>query len=99
MSETNVPHSPAAAPIPTHAELFLAFFRITLSGFGGTLAWTRIMFVEKKRWMTSEDFNDQYRQPHRGVRLADARSDRRDGGLGGVFDRAVLRDGRRRYAL
>src|SRR4029077_6354392 len=32
----------------------------TLSGFGGTLAWTRIMFVEKKRWMTAEEFNDVY---------------------------------------
>ena len=59
VSETTVPHLPAA-PVPTHAELFLAFFRITLSGFGGTLAWTRIMFVEKKRWMTAEEFNDIY---------------------------------------
>ena len=59
MSEPAIPHLPAA-PIPTHAELFLAFFRITLSGFGGTLAWTRIMFVEKKRWMTAEEFNDVY---------------------------------------
>jgi chromate transporter len=59
MSETAVPHLPAA-PTPTHAELFLTFFRITLSGFGGTLAWTRIMFVEKKRWMTAEEFNDVY---------------------------------------
>src|SRR5918995_1346731 len=46
--------------IPTHAELFLAFFRITLSGFGGTLPWTRRMFVEEKRWMTAEEFNDAY---------------------------------------
>jgi chromate transporter len=59
VSETTVPHLPAP-PIPTHAELFLAFFRITLAGFGGTLAWTRIMFVEKKRWMTAEEFNDIY---------------------------------------
>lgn len=47
-------------PIPSHAELFLAFFRITLSGFGGTLPWTRRMFVEKKRWMTAEEFNEAY---------------------------------------
>src|ERR1043165_8818163 len=58
MSEATAP--PSAAPIPTHAELFLAFFRITLSGFGGTLAWTRIMFVERKRWMTAEEFNEAY---------------------------------------
>jgi chromate transporter len=58
MSETAAP--PSAAHSPTHAELFLAFFRITLSGFGGTLAWTRIMFVERKRWMTTEEFNEAY---------------------------------------
>lgn len=59
MSETSAPNSPAA-PIPSHAELFLAFFKITLSGFGGTLPWTRRMFVEQKRWMTAEEFNDVY---------------------------------------
>ena len=52
--------SAASPPIPTHAELFLAFFKITLSGFGGTLPWTRRMFVEEKRWMTAEEFNDVY---------------------------------------
>jgi chromate transporter len=59
MSATTVP-PPAASPPPRHADLFLAFFRITLSGFGGTLPWTRRMFVEKKRWMTAEEFNDVY---------------------------------------
>jgi len=58
MSATTAP-PPAAAP-PSHADLFLAFFRITLSGFGGTLPWTRRMFVEKKRWMSAEEFNDVY---------------------------------------
>jgi chromate transporter len=59
MSATTVP-PPAVSPPPRHADLFLAFFRITLSGFGGTLPWTRRMFVEKKRWMTAEEFNDVY---------------------------------------
>jgi chromate transporter len=58
MSET-VPAAPSA-PIPTHAELFLAFVKITLSGFGGTLPWTRRMFVEEKRWLTAQDFNELY---------------------------------------
>jgi chromate transporter len=58
MSETAAP--PSGAAIPTHAELFLAFFKITLSGFGGTLPWTRRMFVEEKRWMTAEEFNEAY---------------------------------------
>ena len=57
--------SASAAPtplpnIPTHAELFLAFFKVSISGFGGTLPWTRRMFVEEKHWMTAEEFNDSY---------------------------------------
>jgi chromate transporter len=53
--------SQASAPyVPTHAELFLAFVKITVMGFGGTLPWTRRMFVEEKRWMTAEEFNDVY---------------------------------------
>ena len=53
--------SAVRAAVPTHAELFLAFFRITLSGFGGTLPWTRRMFVEQQRWMTAEEFNERLR--------------------------------------
>jgi chromate transporter len=55
-----LPDHPAGPQVPTHAELFVAFFRITLSGFGGTLPWTRRMFVEEKGWMTAEEFNDSY---------------------------------------
>jgi len=47
-------------PHPTHAQLFTAFVRITLSGFGGALPWTRRMFVEQKRWLTPDEFNDAY---------------------------------------
>jgi hypothetical protein len=32
---------PAAPPRPTHADLFIAFLRITLSSIGGALPWTR----------------------------------------------------------
>ena len=59
MSEIAAPPS-SNTPIPSHADLFFAFFKITLSGFGGTLPWTRRMFVEEKRWMTAEEFNDSY---------------------------------------
>lgn len=67
MSETAAPPvasppPPPASPAsrPTHLDLFLAFVRITLSGFGGTLPWTRRMFVEQKKWMTAEEFNEAY---------------------------------------
>jgi len=59
MPEIAVP-PPSNAPIPSHADLFFAFFKITLSGFGGTLPWTRRMFVEQKRWLTAQEFNDLY---------------------------------------
>jgi chromate transporter len=51
---------PTLQHIPSHADLFLAFVKITVMGFGGTLPWTRRMFVEEKRWMTAEEFNDVY---------------------------------------
>ena len=51
---------PPAPHIPTHSELFLTFLKITVMGFGGTLPWTRRMFVEEKHWMTPEEFNDAY---------------------------------------
>ena len=54
------PAPPAPTHIPTHAELFFAFLKISISGFGGTLPWTRRMFVEQKHWMTDEEFNDAY---------------------------------------
>ena len=56
-----VPLAPSPAPrVPSHVELFLTFVKITLSGFGGTLPWTRRMFVEQKKWMTAEEFNDAF---------------------------------------
>jgi chromate transporter len=50
----------ASPPIPTLLELFIAFATISLSGFGGVLAWTRRMLVEQRQWMTAEEFNDAY---------------------------------------
>jgi chromate transporter len=50
----------AAPPRPTHAELFVVFLLITLSCFGAPLPWTRRMLVEKKRWLTPEEFNEIY---------------------------------------
>jgi chromate transporter len=58
-----MPESPSSAPvssIPTHADLFVVFFKISLSGVGSTLPWAQRMFVEKKCWMTAEEFNDSY---------------------------------------
>jgi chromate transporter len=50
----------AAPPQPSIAELFLAFAAISLSGFGGVLAWARRIMVERRGWLTAEQFNEAF---------------------------------------
>src|SRR5271154_3912744 len=45
---------------PTLGEIFVAFAQISLSGFGGVLAWSRRMMVEERKWLTPEQFNETY---------------------------------------
>ena len=52
------PHT--ASPPPSVGELFIAFAKISLSGFGGVLAWARRMMVEERKWMSPEQFNEVY---------------------------------------
>jgi chromate transporter len=51
---------PQPAPRPTVSELFVAFAAISLSGFGGVLAWARRKMVEERRWLTAGQFNEAY---------------------------------------
>jgi chromate transporter len=65
MSASSVSSSAEAAalpqqPQPTLAELFIAFAKISLSGFGGVLAWSRRTMVEQRKWLTAEEFNETY---------------------------------------
>jgi chromate transporter len=39
-------------------DLFVAFMQISLSGFGGAINWAHRALVEKRRWMTDEDFTE-----------------------------------------
>ena len=59
---TNSLPAAAAAPQiqPTLWELFVAFATISLSGFGGVLAWSRRMMVDERKWLTPEQFNEAY---------------------------------------
>jgi chromate transporter len=58
------PHPPAAAPADTQAlqkpaspwELFTTFTAITLQAFGGALAHIERAVVQKKRWLSAEEF-------------------------------------------
>lgn len=52
--------STAAPERPSLSELFRAFVAVALSGFGGALPWARRMIVERKRWMTTEEFNEAF---------------------------------------
>src|SRR2546421_11123100 len=49
---------------PTLMELFLAFSRMSLAGFGGVLGWARRSIVEQHRWMTAEEFNETFALCH-----------------------------------
>lgn len=48
---------PAGEP-PRIAALFAAFLGVGLSGFGGVLPFARRMLVERRRWMTAEEFTE-----------------------------------------
>ena len=54
-----VPDSGAARHIPGPAELFLAFAKMAVCGFGGVLAWSRRIIVQERGWLTPEEFNEQ----------------------------------------
>jgi chromate transporter len=47
-------------PRPTILQLFIAFATISLSGFGGVLYWSRRLLVERRKWMTPQEFNNAY---------------------------------------
>jgi chromate transporter len=58
---------PAAVPAPvlrtdppSVITLFLAFAKMSLSGFGGVLVFARRAIVDEHRWMTAEQFNETF---------------------------------------
>jgi chromate transporter len=59
-SLTHDPRPDTAGPPPGIGEIFVAFATISLSGFGGVLAWARRMMVEERKWMTPDQFNEVY---------------------------------------
>lgn len=64
MTEPPVPDATApAAPLPrpeSLADLFISFTLLALQGFGGVLAIVQREIVEKKRWMTREEFVEEW---------------------------------------
>lgn len=39
-------------------DLYIAFLQISLSGFGGAINWAHRALVEKRHWMSDEDFTE-----------------------------------------
>lgn len=45
-------------------ELFVAFAKMSLAGFGGVLVWARRAIVDQHRWMTPDEFNEAFALCH-----------------------------------
>ena len=58
------PSAPNPPPPPGLAELFFAFAKMSLAGFGGVLVWARRGIVEQHRWMTADEFNETFALCH-----------------------------------
>ena len=63
----NLPSAPPASPEPpprpqprNPSDLFWSFTWLALQGFGGVLAVVQRELVEKKRWMTNEEFVEDW---------------------------------------
>lgn len=52
-----------AAP-PGLLELFWAFAKMSLAGFGGVLVWARRAIVDQHKWMTADEFNEAFALCH-----------------------------------
>ena len=60
------PELPTSTPPiqPGLLELFVAFAKMSLAGFGGVLVWARRGIVDQHRWMTADEFNETFALCH-----------------------------------
>lgn len=56
MPNTALPDPLPLNPTPGPAQIFLAFAKAGLMGFGGAQIWVRRALVEERRWMTERDY-------------------------------------------
>ena len=49
---------------PGLIELFIAFAKMSLMGFGGVMVWARRAIVEQHKWMTAQQFNETFALCH-----------------------------------
>lgn len=79
---------PECPPRPTRRQLFAGFFLLGVIGFGGVLPLMRSMLVERRRWLSDEEFADllglcQFLPGGNGINLAVAVG-MKFGGAGGA---------------
>jgi chromate transporter len=61
MSEERLQHHSAAANAPrSKTDLFVSFTVLALQGFGGVLAVVQRELVEKKQWLTTDEFVEDW---------------------------------------
>ena len=59
----DTPASTSPSP-PGLIELFVAFAKMSLAGFGGVLVWARRAIVDQHQWMTADEFNETFALCH-----------------------------------
>jgi chromate transporter len=59
----DTPASTSPSP-PGLIELFVAFAKMSLAGFGGVLVWARRGIVDQHKWMTADEFNETFALCH-----------------------------------
>jgi chromate transporter len=68
MPPESVPVGPSSPDLcsdpPSVIALFLAFAKMSLSGFGGVLVFARRAIVDEHRWMTADEFNETFALCH-----------------------------------
>jgi chromate transporter len=52
--------SPHATVAPSPSELFFGFAMMAMQGFGGVLVFARRDIVERRRWMTADEFSEAF---------------------------------------
>lgn len=57
MSEQQIAATPREG-LDGLVDLFLAFLQISLSGFGGAINWAHHALVQRRRWMSEQDFTE-----------------------------------------
>lgn len=60
MTEPHPPHAPARPRPASLTDLFVSFTLLALQGFGGVLAVIQRELVERKRWLSNEEFVEDF---------------------------------------